>query len=101
MKINFNELNYETLYPLTVKLDNGNIYDGRFTDMRVDRASIPNGLYAYDVRDCCDGEPCEVKSFVLVNHMGTLITPTPIPEAEEGEGYVVDYSFSTKEESDL
>jgi hypothetical protein len=101
MRINFSELNYDNLYPLTLKLENGNIYDGRFTDMRVDRGSIPKGLYAYDVRDCCDGEPCEVRSFVFVNHMGTLITTAPIPEAEDGDGYVVDYSFSSKEESDL
>lgn len=101
MKIHFSELNYETLYPLTVKLDNGNIYDGRFTDMRVDRASIPQGLYAYDVRDECDGDPCEIRSFILVNHMGTLITTAPIPEAEKGEGYVVAYSYWPKEKANL
>ena len=101
MKIHFNKLNYETLYPLTVKLDNGNIYDGRFTDMRVDRNSIPKGLYAYDVRDECDGDPCEIRSFILVNHMGTLITTAPIPEAEKGEGYVVAYSYWEKEKANL
>lgn len=101
MKINFNELNYKTLYPLTLKLDNGNIYDSRFTDMRVDRASIPKGLYAYDVRDECDGDPCEIRSFILVNHMGTLITTAPIPEAEKGEGYVVAYSYWPKEKANL
>ena len=41
MKIHFSELNYETLYPLTVKLDNGNIYDGRFTDLRVTGPASP------------------------------------------------------------
>ena len=101
MRIHFSELNYETLYPLTVKLDNGNIYDGRFTDMRVDRASIPQGLYAYDVRDECDGDPCEIRSFILANHMGTLITTAPIPEAEKGEGYVVAYSYWPKEKANL
>jgi hypothetical protein len=101
LKIHFNELNYETLYPLTVKLDNGNVYDGRFTDMRVDRASIPNGFYAYDVRDECDGDPCEIRSFILVNHMGTLITTVPIPEADKGEGYVVAYSYWPKEKANL
>ena len=101
MKIPFSELDYDNLYPLTVKLENGHIYEGRFTDLRVDRGTVPEGFYAYDIRDCCDGEPCEVRGFVFVNHMGTLITRNPIPEAEEGEGYVVDYSFSTKDESDL
>ena len=103
MKFSFSELNYDNLYPLTLKLESGGIYEGRFTDLRIDRDSIPKdlGLYAYDVRDECDGNPCEVRSFILVNHMGTLFTTEPIPEAEQGEGYVVDYSFSTKDESDL
>jgi len=101
MKYHFSQIHYEKLYPLTVKLDNGNIYEGRFTDVRVDRSSIPQGLYAYDVRDECDGDPCEVKSFVLVNHMGTLITDSPIPEAEQGEGFVVAYSFWEKEKANL
>ena len=103
MKFPFSELDYDNLYPLSLKLETGNIYEGRFTDLRIDRDTIPKnlGLYAYDIRDECDGEPCEVRSFILVNHMGTLFATEPIPEAEEGEGYVVDYSFSTKDESDL
>ena len=97
----FNEINYDKLYPLTVKLENGNIYEGRFTSLRVDRKSIPRVYYAYDVRDECDGDPCEIQKFVYVNHMGTLITTIPIPEAERGEGFVVDYSFCTKDEADF
>ena len=89
MRIHFSELNYETLYPLTVKLDNGNIYDGRFTDLRVNRASIPTGLYAYDVRDCCDGEPMRDPKVLLVGQPhGDADYHCPIPEAEKGEGYV-------------
>ena len=51
-----------------------------FTCMRIDRKTVPNGLYVYDVRhdDDCSGEICEIKSYILVNHWGTIITDTPI-----------------------
>ena len=97
----FSEINYENLYPLTVKLDNGKVYEGRFTSYRVDRKSLPRVYFAYDVRDECDGDPCEIKKYVFVNHMGTLITSEPIPEAERGEGWIRDYSFCTKDEADF
>ncbi len=44
------------------------------------------GLYAYDLRDSddCDGTPSELKSFVMVNHWGTVITKEPIEGADEG-----------------
>ena len=46
-----------------------------FTNMRVDRSTVPEGLYAYDVRhdDDCTGEICEIKPSVMVNHWGTII----------------------------
>ncbi len=54
--------------------------------MRIDRESLPEGLYAYDLRDCddCSGDPAELRSFVLVNHWGTVITKEPIEGADEG-----------------
>ena len=53
--------------------------DGRlclFTNMRLDRDTIPKGLYCYDVRDSdsLGGSLAEVKPFVLVNHWGTIIS---------------------------
>ena len=49
--------------------------DGRlclFTNMRLDRNTIPPGLHCYDVRDSdfLDGSFCEIKPFVMVNHGG-------------------------------
>lgn len=55
-----------------------------FTNMRLDRDSLPDGLYAYDLRDACDGEPNELKTFVAVNHWGTVIVKEPIEGAENG-----------------
>lgn len=49
-----------------------------YTLMRVDRATIPNGFYAYDLRDSCNGVPCSVEHRVICNHFGTIITKEPI-----------------------
>ena len=50
-----------------------------FTNMRVDRSTVPDGLYVYEVRDeDCTGEICEIKPFVMVNHWGTIICKEPI-----------------------
>ena len=60
--------------------------DALFTNLRIDRKSLPDGLYAYDLRDSddCDGTPSELKSFVMVNHWGTVIVKEPIGGADEG-----------------
>ena len=55
-----------------------------FTNMRIDRNTLPDGLYAYDLRDECNGEPNELKSFVLVNHWGTVVVKEPIESADSG-----------------
>ncbi len=55
-----------------------------FTNMRIDRNTLPDGLYAYDLRDECNGEPNELKSFVLVNHLGTVVVKEPIEGADSG-----------------
>lgn len=51
-----------------------------FTCMRINRATVPEGLYVYDVRhdDDCMGDPCQIKPHVLVNHWGTIISAEPI-----------------------
>ena len=56
---------------------------------RIDRATIPEGVYAYDLRDDGYGEPCELKDFVTVNFYGTVLTKLPIKGTEIG----VDISF--------
>ena len=60
--------------------------DALFTNLRIDRKSLPDGLYAYDLRDSddCDGTPSELKSFVMVNHWGTVIVKEPIDGADKG-----------------
>lgn len=51
-----------------------------FTCLRVDRDTVPKGMYLYEVRhdDYGRGDPCQIANWILVNHWGTLISNTPI-----------------------
>ena len=50
-----------------------------FTNMRVDRSTVPEDLYVYELRDeDCTGDICEIKPSVMVNHWGTIICKEPI-----------------------
>lgn len=59
-----------------------------FTNMRLDRETIPEGVYCYDVRDSdlSDGSFAQLKKFVCVNHWGTVLCGTPF-ELDETGGY--------------
>ena len=65
-----------------------------FTNLRIKRDSLPNGVYAYDCRDECDGVICQIQEHVLVNHWGTIITKEPL-ELVNGELEVTqdDYNY--------
>ncbi len=54
--------------------------------MRISRKTLPDGIYAYDLRDRddCSGNLAELRNFVLVNHLGTVITKEPIEGADDG-----------------
>lgn len=51
-----------------------------FTCLRVDRSTVPKGLYLYEVRNDDDqcGLPVEIGRWVMVNHWGTLLSAVPI-----------------------
>lgn len=51
-----------------------------FTSLRVDRNTVPKGLYLYEVRNDDDqcGIPVEIGRWIMVNHWGTLLSATPI-----------------------
>ena len=53
---------------------------GLFTNARIDRDTVPEGWYAYDLRgsDYDPGEPVTVEPSVVVNHAGTILTHEPI-----------------------
>ena len=75
-KVNAKIEEYETFFILG--------QDTLFTNSRLDRTTIPEGLYAYDLRDECDGNINELKEFVLVNHWGTVLVKEPIEGADRG-----------------
>ena len=49
-----------------------------FTMMRIDRQSVPPGLFVYDIRNGDNGNPATLEKNVLVNHYGTVILNRPI-----------------------
>ena len=61
-----------------------------FTSIRIRRDTIPDGLYAYDVRhdDECRGIPCEIAPFVMFNHWGTIILAEPLELPDDGRRYI-------------
>lgn len=57
---------------------------GYFTNYRVDRATLPSGWYAYDIRHGDSGNFCALEPFVRVNHGGTFLTQKPIKMNSRG-----------------
>lgn len=51
-----------------------------FTNARVERSTVPKGLYLYEVRHSDEdwGEPIQVAEWIRVNHWGTLLSTKPI-----------------------
>ncbi|CAK7088809.1 MAG: hypothetical protein ENTB_04555 [Enterocloster aldenensis] len=66
-----------------------------FTNMRLDRDTVPEGLFCYDIRDSdnLDGSFAEVKPHVLVNHRGTILCREPFPLDGHGSYYPEDWGF--------
>ena len=56
-----------------------------FTNGRVARASIHDGLFVYDVADACDGCFWRVAEHVTINHWATIIGTEPIKLDEDGQ----------------
>ena len=78
--------------------------EGFFTNLRVDRDTLPKGWFAYDIRHGDDDEFCAIEEKVLVNFAGTFMTQKPVIMTEtvlgkpyrplgENLGDEFDYSF--------
>ena len=64
--------------------------DGRpvlFTNMRLNRDTVPAGIFCYDVRD---------SDAVVVNHWGTILCKDPFPVDEYGSYYPKDWGYLGK-----
>ena len=66
-----------------------------FTCMRVKRNTVPDNLYVYDVRhdDDCTGRIIEVRPYILVNHLGTVICKEPIKMTDIGCKFVEESDY--------
>ena len=52
-----------------------------YIDVRIDRKTVPDSIYVYEVRDTSDDGGWyigNVEDFVLVNHAGTFLTYEPL-----------------------
>lgn len=58
---------------------------GFFTCLRVDRDTVPDGWFVYEIMHGDGGGLCVVKEHVFVNHAGTFITQTKITMNKDGE----------------
>jgi hypothetical protein len=59
-----------------------------FTNNRIDRADLPEGFYAYDLRHGDSGDPLTVEPMVTVNHAGTVITAEPLEMPSGNDPYI-------------
>lgn len=52
-----------------------------FSDMRIDRSTVPKGRYQYEIADDDEsqGDPARVRRGIMVNFFGTLISDVPLP----------------------
>lgn len=57
-----------------------------FSNSRIDKSEVPDGLYCYDLRgsDNNPGNPVAVEENVTVNHAGCIISAKPIDIPENG-----------------
>lgn len=55
-----------------------------FTNERINRSHVPDGMYCYDIRhdDDCQGDMAELKDHVMVNHWGTVLCKEPFQDRE-------------------
>lgn len=57
-----------------------------FHDMRIERDSVPKGLYLYEVWHDDDGlgDPVQIAKGIMVNHFGSILTREPIRLRSDG-----------------
>ena len=70
-KVNANEVIWEEVEVLDKK--------GLFACCRINKETVPEGYYVYDIRhdDDCQGDPVQIARWAMVNHWGTLLVKEP------------------------
>lgn len=72
---------------------------GVFTNLRIDRNSLPEGFYKYSMRSGEEEFICEISNEVMVNHAGDFITKTPMDLGPDGRKSLSpdDWGFTDEE----
>lgn len=66
-----------------------------FSEMRIDRSTVPKGRYQYEVADDDEsqGDPARVRHDIMVNFFGTLISDVPLLLGCDGVLWLQDGDF--------
>lgn len=65
-----------------------------FNDMRIDRNTIPEGKFLYEVADGdSDGIPARIRHGIMVNFYGTLICDSELPLGDDGVLWIEEGDF--------
>ena len=69
-----------------------------FTCSRVNRKTVPEGMYMYEIRYSDEGaEPCQIGKWIMVNYYGTILSKEPfnlIPSKTTTNSYC-DFDYDT------
>lgn len=65
-----------------------------FTNNRIDRSTVPEGIYAYDLRDDGEGKISAVEPIVTVNHAGTVLCKKPIEMINGDYRAISEYDYN-------
>ena len=70
-----------------------------FIDVRIDRTTVPEGKFMYEVAgdDDSGGDPCRVKRAVAVNFFGTLVCNQELPLGPDGVLWLEEGDFRWKD----
>lgn len=77
MKVDYNKEKFTKVRVCGIECD--------LTDMRIDRGTVPEGRYQYEVADDDEsqGNPSRVRHDIMVNFFGTLISDVALPLVDE------------------
>ena len=85
----FNDAYKNDNQPFVIMIDSKE-YEGFITYVRVNKDILPDGWYAYDLREE-DGKICELKDgYIWVDHYGTFCTPNVIPFTDDEKSLYID-----------
>jgi hypothetical protein len=88
----FNETLKDDNDALIITID-GVDYEGFTSIVRVDRNTIPDDWYVYDMRHNDEGDICEIKNgYIIANHHSTFCTQDKLP-LEKGKSLYLGEGF--------